>query len=542
MHMKSVTYILLAGSAWLSACGDSQQADASKPALFIASEGQVSVKDATPSNASYYAAARFLEQASWGPSPQSVAEVQRLGYAAWIDQQLAKPPSVLKAPNYVIDYEDQNRAASDLAHGWSKLRFMDNALGGQDQLRQRMSWALYGFIVANGNAYATVEYMNTLQNNALGSFKDLLRAVTLSPVMGSFLNNDQNRADRPNENYARELMQLFSVGLVKLNPDGSTQRDAAGKPLETYTQQDVMAATKALSGWQKAWRENLPQTNWGNFGEPMRPDHWKEAHSFEQKHLLGTVIPAGQSIEADLESVLNILVNHPNTAPFVSRRLIQSLVSSNPSPQYLARVSQVFVSSKGNLGQVVRAILLDPEARAGDNPANTIRTVGKIKEPLLHMTNVLRAMGCTSAVIDRNNPNNPFTAHSQNIYSAPNVFGYFSPNHKAPESLTPAPEQKLLDTSAFNSRSGSLGWQMENPQTFLDAGCDLQVFRQAANESDEKLLHLVNVRFFKGAMPQPLREGAKNLFSQVLNNDPTDRKITNLLGVLTTTPTYGVVK
>jgi hypothetical protein len=151
-------------------------------------------------------------------------------------------------------------------------------------------------------------------------------------------------------------------------------------------------------------------------------------------------------------------------------------------------------------------------------------------------------MGCTSAVIDRNNPNNPFTAHSQNIYSAPNVFGYFSPNYKAPESLTPAPEQKLLDTGAFNSRSGSLGWQMENPQTFIDAGCDLEVFRQAANESDEKLLQLVNVRFFKGAMPQPLREGAKNLFSQVLNNDPTDRKITNLLGVLTTTPTYGVVK
>jgi uncharacterized protein (DUF1800 family) len=360
--------------------------------------------------------------------------------------------------------------------------------------------------------------------------------------MGVFLNNDQNRADRPNENYARELMQLFSVGLVRLNIDGSIQRDATGKPLETYNQSDVTAATKALSGWDRNWHEKLPPTNWGNFGVPMRPPAWKDAHNFEQKRLLGTVIPAGQSIEADLESVLNILVNHPNTAPFVSRRLIQSMVSSNPSPQYLARVSQVFVSSKGNLGQVVRAILLDPEARAGDNPAQQIRTVGKIKEPVLHMTNVLRAMGCTSAVIDRNNPNNPFTAHSQNIYSAPNVFGYFSPNHKAPESLTPAPEQKLLDTGAFNSRSGSLGWQMENPQTFIDAGCDLEVFRQAANESDEKLLQLVNVRFFKGAMPQPLREGAKNLFSQVLNNDPTDRKITNLLGVLTTTPTYGVVK
>jgi uncharacterized protein (DUF1800 family) len=540
--MKPALYLLLAATGLLSACGDSQQADASRPAQFIASEGQVSVQDATPANASYYAAARFLEQASWGPSPSSIAEVQRMGYAAWVDQQLLKPATLLKAPGFVVDYNDQNRAAQDLAHGWSRLRFMVNALGGQDQLRPRPSWALYNFIVANGPAYATVEYMNTLNKHALGSYKDLLRAVTLSPVMGTFLNNDQNQADRPNENYARELMQLFSVGLVKLNMDGSIQRDAKGKPLETYTQQDVIGATKALSGWDKDWRENLPQTNWGNFGMPMKPRHWKEAHSFEQKRVLGKVIPAGQTIEADLESLLDILVNHPNTAPFVSRRLIQSLVSSNPSTQYLTRVSQVFVSSKGNLAQVMRAILLDPEARAGDNPAQQIRTVGKIKEPILYSTNLLRAMGCTSALVDRNNPNNPIQFGSQNIYNAPSVFGYYSPDHKAPESLTPAPEQKLLDTNAFNSRAGTLGWQMESPQTFLDAGCDLELFRQAANESDEKLLQLVNVRFFKGAMPQPLRQGAKNLFAQALNNEPTDRKISQLLGVLTSTPTYGVVK
>jgi len=540
--MKPALYLLLAAAGLLSACGDSQQADASRPALFIASEGQVSVQDATPANASYYTAARFLEQASWGPSPLSVAEVQRLGYTTWIDQQLLKPPTVLKAPGFVIDYEDQNRAAQDLAFGWGRMRFVDMAVGGQDQLRQRMSWALYSFIVANGNAYGRVEYMNTLQKNALGSFKDLLRAVTLSPVMGSFLNNDQNQADRPNENYARELMQLFSVGLVRLNMDGSIQRDANGKPLETYSQQDVVGATKALSGWDKDWRENLPQTNYGNFGMTMKPRGWKESHNFEQKRVLGKVIPAGQTIEADLESLLDILVNHPNTAPFVSRRLIQSLVSSNPSPQYLARVSQVFVNSKGNLGQVARAILLDPEARAGDDPAQQIRRVGKIKEPVLHTMNVFRALGCTSAVVDRNNPNNPALPGRQQPYDAPSVFGYHSPDHKAPESLTAAPEQKLLDKDSFNMRAGSMNWQMETPQTYLDAGCDLELFRQAARESDEKLLQLVNLRFFKGAMPQPLREGARNLFAQALSGEPPDRKISHLLGILTSTPTYGVVK
>lgn len=541
--MKIFLYFcVLSSVALLTACGDSQQAENQGPAVFLASSGQVTARDATPMNANYFAAARFLEQASWGPSPQSVAEVQRLGYSAWIDRQLALPFFPLKAPNFVVDYDDQNRAEADLAHGWGHMRFVDMALGGQDQLRQRVSWALYGFVVANGNAYATVEYMNTLQKSALGSYKDLLKAVTLSPVMGVFLNNDQNRADRPNENYARELMQLFSIGLVRLNMDGSIQRNSNGKPLETYNQQDVVGATRALTGWEKDWRENLPKSNWGNFGMPMKPSGWKESHDPKEKRLLGSVIPAGQTPEADLESVLNILMAHPNTAPFVSRRLIQSLVTSNPSPQYLSRISQVFVGSNGNLGQVVRAILLDPEARAGDNPANQIKTVGKIKEPLLMSMNVFRALGCTSAVIDRNNPNSPQMFGNQAIYNAPSVFGYFSPNHKAPESLTPAPEQKLLTANAFNGLAGTLGWTIQNPQIFLDAGCDLELFRQAAMTSDEHLLQLINARFFKGAMPQPLREGAKNLFSQVMNNETQDQKIAQLISILITTPTYGVVK
>jgi uncharacterized protein (DUF1800 family) len=452
------------------------------------------------------------------------------------------PFSPLKAPSYVIDYDEQNRAASDLAHGWSQLRFVDMALGGQDQLRQRMSWALYGFIVANGNPYATVEYMNTLHQTALGSYKDTLKAVTLSPVMGTFLNNDQNQANRPNENFARELMQLFSVGLVKLNQDGSIQRNSRGNPLETYNQQDVVAATKALTGWDKDWRENLPKSNWGNFGMPMKTRGWKESHDFSEKRLLGSVIPAGQSPEADLDSLLDILMAHPNMAPFVSRRLIQSLVTSNPSPQYLARVSQVFTKSNGHLGQVARAILLDPEARAGDNPTNQNKTVGKIKEPLLVSINVFRALGCTSSIIGSKNPNNPIMFGNQAIYNAPTVFGYFSPDHKAPESLIPAPEQTLLTSNSFNGVAGSLTWQLDNPEPFLNAGCDLALFREAAKTSDEHLLQLVNMRFFKGAMPQPLREGAKNLFSQVLNTQSPDQKVGQLISILITTPTYGVVK
>ena len=524
----------------LSACGDSNK-QAQAPS-FVASEGQVLVTDSAPKNANYYAASRLLEQASWGPNSASVIEVQKLGTAAWIDRQLSVPASILRAPNYVIDFADENQAARDLAHGWIQLRFMDLALGGEDQLRQRMTWALFNFIVANGNPYGRVEYMNTIQKNALGSFSDLIRAVSLSPIMGTFLNNDQNVANSPNENYARELMQLFTVGLVLLNQDGTVQRDATGKPLETYTQQDVIEATKALSGWETAHEQNLPQQNWGNFGVPMRPKTWSGAHSAEQKKVLGKTIPAGQTIEKDLESLIAILVTHPNTAPFVARRLIQSLVTSNPSPEYMTRVSKVFVSSGGNLGQVAKAILLDPEARAGDSPTNQKPIVGKIKEPLLHHINLLRGMNCTAAVRDRNNVNSPFLNGEQRIFDAPSVFGYYPPDHKAPESLTPAPEQKLLNTRAFRDRAGGLNWHLEMTSNFTNAGCDIDVFIKASERSPEELVQLISTRYFKGALPAPLREGALNLLGSALLNESHLRKVAMLIETLSTTPTFGVIK
>jgi len=235
-----------AALALLSACSGEPSGGG-----FLPSTGQVSVATPVPTDVTAYAAARLLEQASWGPTPQSVQEVQRLGMAGWIDQQIKTSPSIAVAPSYVIDYDDDNKAAKDKAWAYFPRTFYNFALGGDDQLRQRVSWSLYNFIVVGntGFAYGKVEYFNTLQRGALGSFSGLIRDVSLNPLMGAFLNNDQNRANQPNENYARELMQLFTVGLVKLNADGSVQRDSTGKPLETYTQQDVIQATKALSGW-----------------------------------------------------------------------------------------------------------------------------------------------------------------------------------------------------------------------------------------------------------------------------------------------------
>lgn len=532
-------FLLAIVSLGLSACSGSDHTSPTSGQVNV--DGQVSA--GSIGTVSYYQAARFLEQASWGPTPTTIAEVQQLGIHGWIDRQFALPPTTFNAPQFVINYDMNNQAQQRQAHGWLNTTFFDGALGGADQLRQRVSWAFFNFIPIGGGppAYGKVEYREMLQRNSLGNFKDLLREVTLHPTMGVFLNNDQNEASRPNENYARELMQLFSVGLVLLNPDGTTKRDGRGAPLETYSQQDVKEATRALSGWQKQWETNLPQSNFGNFGKRMIAKSWDGAHDRGAKRVLGRDIPAGQSAEADLESLLDILVDHPNTAPFVARRLIQSMVSSDPSPAYMTRISNVFVQTRGDIKAVVRAILLDPEARAGDNPSLLNQRVGKIKEPLLSQTMVLRAMGCRISVRDRNNPESPIWAN-QTPYEAPSVFGYFAPNHKTAETLKAAPEEKLLGASEFNRRLQGMSWNLERPEQFRSAGCQIDVIERAASQSDDALITFISERFMRGAMPPTLRLTMQTLLRERLSSEQPLIKFATLMGIATGSAHGGVVR
>lgn len=524
----------------LAACGGGQEAPSDPKADFLPAQGQVTLSATTPTNATRYAAARFLEQASWGPTPAAIAEVQSLGMAGWIDKQLKLAPTQLNAPDYVISHDIFNQAEAERARDWFTLRSYDAFLSGQDQLRQRVAWALFNFIpVGFVQPYGNAEYFNMLHRQALGTFKDLLREVTLHPSMGMFLNNDQNEANRPNENYARELMQLFSVGLVMLNPDGTARRTNSGAPIETYSQQDVIQATKALSGWKSIQEEKLPRSNLGNFGKRMVPKEWDGAHDRSAKTVLGKAIPANQTIEQDLESLLDILVNHPNTAPFVVRRLIQSLVSSDPSPAYMTRISRVFVASKGDLAQTVRAILLDTEARSGDVVGVLDSRVGKMKEPLLAHLNLLRGLGCRVAVTQHNNAARPTTS-SQDAYYAPSVFGYFPPNHKTPETQSAAPEQKLLTPREFNFL-GNYGRQLTEDR-YKTAGCESDLFIAAAARSDDALLALINERFFRGAMPATLRYAALNLLKGRLANEEPARRFGDLMGILLLTPSFGAVR
>lgn len=529
------------GVLLISGCGGNTDAPSGTRLEFATLSGQVSLSSTKPTSVSAYAASRLLLQASWGPTPSAIEDVQRLGMEGWIDRQLRLPPSLLNAPGYVIDHDNLDQAESALARDWVDRAILDLAMAAPDQLRQRVNWALFNYIPLAIMPYGQVTYFNTLQAHALGSYRSLLKAVTLHSGMGKFLNNDENTADEPNENYARELMQLFSVGLVMLNTDGSVRRDASGRALETYTQNDVREATRALSGWGSDWQENLPISNHGNFNKPMVPRTWPEnAHDKGQKRLLGKLIPAGQTPQKDLDQVLDILVAHSNTGPFVATRLIQHLVASDPSPAYIERVASVFASSQGDLKKTVKAVLLDPEARAGDTPGTTNNRVGRIKDPLLFTTSYFRALGCRASVRQAEGNSNS-TLGSAWRYP-PSIFGFVSPFHRAPESLVLAPEQRLLNRGELGFYSHMASQITENQMNFTQAGCELHVFEQAAMQSDEQLIALVNSRFFKGVMPAPIQQGARQLLATELATKAPLEKVSFLLNALLVTPSFGVVK
>jgi uncharacterized protein (DUF1800 family) len=303
-----------------------------------------------------------------GASPASVAQVKAQGIEGWIAAQMKMPPTNIVTPASLYEHElNLDKPAEQRMRDFYNLNLFNLLIGGEDQLRIRTSWALSNFLVVSDRkvqSYGVLEYLNVLQNNAFGQYGDLLKGITRNAAMGFYLDNGQNRKTQLNENYGRELMQLFSVGLVQLNLNGTFKRDASGKILETYSQKDVIEITRALTGWNSAEPDiKRSSANWANYGKPMVAS-WPDQHDTGSKTFLGKTIPAGQDAYKDLDSLVEILVTHPNTAPFVSLRLIQNMTTSDPSPAYLERVATVFKDTKGNLGKVITAILTDPEARA----------------------------------------------------------------------------------------------------------------------------------------------------------------------------------
>jgi uncharacterized protein (DUF1800 family) len=506
--------------------------------------GQVGALSAPTS--SHYAGARFLEQASMGPSPALLTQVKTQGMDAWIASQLKITPTKIITPESMVNYDDQrDKPAADRMRDFYKLNLYNLLIGGEDQLRIRTSWVLSNFLVVSTrkvSEYGGIEYLNMLQTNAFGQYGELLKDLTRSPAMGIYLDNNQNTKWQLNENYGRELMQLFSVGLVQLNLDGTFKRDASGKVLETYTQQDVIEITRALTGWETVPNptdlKNNP--NWPNYGKPMIQTSGR--HDTDSKTFLGKTIPAGQTATQDLDSLVEILVNHPNTAPFVSLRLIQGMTTSDPSPAYLQRVATVFKDTKGNLAKVVTAILTDPEARAGDIFGKTSHNFGRIKEPVLVFTSGFRGLGCKVAIKRTDKPNEVIQSNNQQPLNSYSVFNFFPPNHRTQGTNVLAPEQKLLNSVEFSSRMNFFSWVLQNETSLNDAGCDVAAFKTAQAVSDEKLMDLMNERFFRGAMPASITKSLIDANKNLWNRDQGLRLTGSILDMAALTPAFGVSK
>jgi len=522
----------------LSGCGGQDNAGTANLS------GQVSAVNSSPS-LGHSAASRFLEHGAMGASPASVAQVRAQGIEGWINAQMKMAPTKIVTPESMVNYDDQrDKPANERMRDFYHLNLHNTLIGGEDQLRIRTTWVLSNYLVVSTRKiaeYGAIEYFNMLQTHAFGQYGDLLKSLTRSPAMGNYLDNNQNTKWQLNENYGRELMQLFSVGLVQLNLDGTPKRDASGKVLETYSQKDVIEITRALTGWVNVPNPTnlISNRNGPNYGKPMIEN--ASRHDTDSKSFLGKTIPAGQSTTQDLDSLVEILVTHPNTAPFVSLRLIQGMTTSDPSPAYLKRVATVFKDTKGNLNKVITAILTDPEARAGDVYGKSTANFGRIKEPLLIFTSGFRGLGCKVAVKSTNKPNEVIRSYNQQPFNAYSVFNFYPPNHRTQGTNILAPEQKLLNSMEFSSRMNFFIWALENESTLNDAGCDVDTFKAAQAVSDEKLLDLMNERFFRGTLSASISKSLIDA-NKNMSNKKGLRLTGSILDIAALTPAFGVSK
>lgn len=391
-------------------------------------------------------AARFLAQASMGASRAQIAQVQSLGYAGWLDAQFALPPSgwrwdwlVAKGFN-AITYK--NSEAGFDAAVWRKL------IAAPDTLRQRVTLALSeilvtsisGLVGAGWRQFSAAAYLDLLEANAFGNYRTLLGQVSTSAAMGQYLTYRGSRKANPvtgaypDENYARELMQLFTIGLVQLNQDGTPQTGKGGAPLYTYAQEDISGLARIFTGWDFDLAG----------GDTSTPDFLRRPmqqiaarHEGGASSFLGKSVPAGLSGADALKAALDIIYAHPNVGPFIGRQLIQRLVCSNPSPAYVWRVAAAFNNdgkgARGNLRAVIRAVLLDPEARRSDAAAPA---QGKLREPMLRFLAWARAYEVKSASDNWavGNTSDPASKLGQSPLRSPSVFNFFRPGYVPPNS------------------------------------------------------------------------------------------------------------
>ncbi|MFN4116015.1 MAG: DUF1800 family protein [Inhella sp.] len=463
-------------------------------------------------------AARFLAQAGFAALPADIAAVQADGYAAWLDAELARPPQGISRYHWMhergfaVDDNITRFTGSDAAI-WAKL------IGSPDQLRQRMTLALSEIFVVSmlglpisWRGLAIAHYVDLLERNAFGNFRQLLKDVTLSVAMGSYLNMLGNRKEDtrtgrvPDENFARELMQLFTIGLYQLNGDGSIRRDGNGQPLETYTQTDISQLARVLTGWERDRSADPIALDAAHVTRPMR--HNPQQYQAGDKNLLGTTIPGTATGPQALDQVLDLFAAHPNVGPFIGRQLIQRFTQSHPSPAYVARVAAVFDNNgsgqRGDLKAVLRAVLLDPEARA--EPSGNLG--GRLREPVQRLVQWARSFGVSSrgGGWPIGDTSDPASRLGQSPLRSPSVFNFFRPGYVPPGAELAAagitvPEFQLLNESTVAGYLNYLQNVIANGFGSGDTVADYTAELALASDATALLRHL-NLRLAAGAIPE----------------------------------------
>jgi uncharacterized protein (DUF1800 family) len=531
-------------------------------------------------------AVRFLEQASWGPTAAEIAHLKQVGYLAYLNEQfnlpVTNPGKGSNYPDMVFPLDDINQACpssvpSDPNYNQAVCQrdnftmypvqrtFFTNSLYGQGQLRQRVAFALHQIFVVsaasevNRPSWMTV-YLQSLDRNAFGSYRTLLQDITLSPAMGEYLDMRLSTRLSPNENFAREILQLFSIGTDMLNVDGTPQRDAQGIPIPSYGQTQVNEFTRAFTGWNFAAAIGPGITN---FRDSMVPRGGTN-HDFNSKTLLnGFTTPAcsGSSgapniacAQADLTFALDNIFNHQNVGPFISKQLIQHLVTSNPTPAYVERVAKVFNNDcsglypqgcggvRGNLKMVVQAILLDPEARGNvkDDP-----NYGKLREPAQYVNGFLRAFNAKSfdklqtsdGVLDSRGGNFTGTL-DQPIYQPPTVFSYYQPGYEVPGAKILGPAFGILSTSTTLRRANDINTLVytgvttntspiaSNPDRPRGTSIDISNLEAlAANPNDGQVVDALNTLLLHGTMSSQMRSSIITAMNAINDTNLTTRHL-----------------
>lgn len=537
---------------------------------------------------------RFLEQASWGGKgdDSDFNHLRSIGIPAYITEQFNIPPQFVDSstdPAFPLssDYPfspayPQFYPASPPAPACDAIcqrdfytlyplqkQFMLNALTQQDQLRQRVSFSFHKFIVAGGQVlnnnqpFWFAPYLQTIDRNSFGNFRTMLFDITLNPGMGEYLNMRGNSVgDRsnptPNENYAREIMQLFSVGVDVLNQDGTPVLDAQGNRVPTYDQTTISNLARVFTGWDLAANKISPvdgTATSANYQDPMVPNGNRNRYDIAAKTLLvdinhasPVVIPAcsncttGSSAQqttntqayavTSLNTAIDNLFNHPNTGPYVCTQLIRQMVSSNPSPAYVGRCSAAFNNNgsgtRGDIKAVITAVLLDPEAR-GDVKSDP--NYGHLREPVLLMTHLLRAFNAvTDGVLVTSSPNSYSSALGENVFNPPTVFSYFPTDYGLPGTTLFGPEFGILDTSSTYQRTNFMntlflannGLGIPANGTNRPVGTQINFSSyQALATNPQQLVDALNTKLMHGSMSAAMNAKIVTTITGITNANAT---------------------